>query len=250
MPTGQSLARPELQRYAAKNKQRFERLLKEFVEIPSVSAEPERKRDVERCAELGAATIRDFGGRAELHRVAGGPPVVLGSFESGKGRPTVTVYNHLDVQPASRETEPWGTDPFTFTKQGDTYLGRGTTDDKGPALSALFGARAAIDAGVPVNVKFLWELEEEIGSPHFADTLRRSAPPRRPTPSSSPTRSGCRAARPSLSTGLRGLQPMTLPPRDRRRPTSTRAPRAASRATRWPSSRSSSPRSSTPAPVG
>jgi acetylornithine deacetylase/succinyl-diaminopimelate desuccinylase-like protein len=99
--------------------------------------------------------------------------VVLGGFGNDPGRPTVTVYNHLDVQPASRETEPWRTEPFTFTKQGDAYFGRGTTDDKGPAITALFGARAAVDAGVPVNIRFLWETEEEVGSPHFADTLKK-----------------------------------------------------------------------------
>jgi acetylornithine deacetylase/succinyl-diaminopimelate desuccinylase-like protein len=58
--------------------------------------------------------------------------------------------------------------PFPFVKKGDRYFGRGTTDDKGPALSALFGARAAMQANVPVNVRVLWELEEEIGSPSFA----------------------------------------------------------------------------------
>ena len=73
----------------------------------------------------------------------------------------------MDVQPASRETEPWNTEPFTFTKKGDRYFGRGTTDDKGPALSALWGIRAAREAGVPINLNVLWELEEEIGSPNF-----------------------------------------------------------------------------------
>ena len=79
------LTRGELEEYATKSREHFERLLKEFVEIPSVSAEPDRRKDLERCAELGAATIRDFGGQAEIHRVPGGPPVVLGSFESGEG---------------------------------------------------------------------------------------------------------------------------------------------------------------------
>ena len=205
-----TFTRPELQRYATTNRKRFERLLKEFVEIPSVSAEPDRKKDLERCAELGAATIRDFGGRAEIHSVKGAPPVVLGSFESGKGLPTVTVYNHLDVVPASRETEPWKTDPFTFTQRGDTYFGRGTTDDKGPALSALFGARAAVDAGVPVNIKVLWELEEEVGSPHFADTLRRIGPAAATDGVVVSDTVWVSRARPAQSTGLRGLQTMTL----------------------------------------
>src|SRR4029453_3153661 len=90
-------------------------------------------------------------------------------------RSTVTVYNHMDVQPASKETEPWDTEPFVFTQKGDTYFGRGTTDDKGPALSALFGARAAIDAGVPVNIQLLWEFEEEIGSPNFEAIISKNA---------------------------------------------------------------------------
>ena len=99
--------RSQLQQYAAKVRGQFEQLLKDFVEIPSVSADPARKGDLERCAELGLATVRAFGGRADIHRVPGGPPVVLGSFGSAKGRSTLTIYNHLDVVPASQETEPW-----------------------------------------------------------------------------------------------------------------------------------------------
>ena len=117
--------RPDLERFAARQRDRFEGLLKDFVEVPSISAEPGRKADVERCAELGASTIRAFGGRAEIHRVPGGNPIVLGSFESGKGRPTVTVYNHLDVQPASKETEPWRTEPFELTEAGRRLLRAG-----------------------------------------------------------------------------------------------------------------------------
>ena len=108
---------------------------------------PIRLPDIRRCAELAASTIRDFGGEAEILETEGNP-IVHGRFDSGSDLPTVTVYNHLDVQPASRETEPWDTDPFVFTKQGDRYFGRGTTDDKGPALTALFGIRAAREAGV------------------------------------------------------------------------------------------------------
>jgi acetylornithine deacetylase/succinyl-diaminopimelate desuccinylase-like protein len=202
--------RPDLERFAARERDRFEGLLEDFVEVPSVSAEPGRKADVERCAELGASTIRAFGGRAEIYRVPGGNPIVLGSFESGKACPTVTVYNHLDVQPASRETEPWRTEPFTFTKLRDMYFGRGTTDDKGPALSALFGARAAIEAGVPLNIKFLWETEEEVGSPHFAETLL-SIGSRADTDAVVVSDTvWVSRGRPSLSAGLRGLQRITF----------------------------------------
>ncbi len=205
-----AFTRPALEQYAAKSREHFERLFKQFVEIPTVSAEPDRAGELERCAELGMETIRAFGGQAEIHRVAGGPPVVLGSFGAAKGRPTVTIYNHLDVVPASKETEPWRTEPFTFTKQGDTYFGRGTTDDKGPALSALFGARAALDAGVPVNIKVLWELEEEVGSPNFADTLRAIGPAARTDAVIVSDTVWVSRGRPAQSAGLRGLQTMTL----------------------------------------
>jgi acetylornithine deacetylase/succinyl-diaminopimelate desuccinylase-like protein len=205
-----TLTRNQLEQYAARERDRFEEMLKDLVEVPSVSAEPERKRDVEQAAELGAATIRALGGKAALHRVPGGNPIVLGSFGEEKGRPTVTVYNHLDVQPASKETEPWRTEPFAFTKQGDTYFGRGTTDDKGPALAALFGAKAAVEAGVPVNVRFLWETEEEIGSPHFADTLKTIGPAAATDVVVVSDTVWVSRGRPSLSAGLRGLQRLTF----------------------------------------
>jgi acetylornithine deacetylase/succinyl-diaminopimelate desuccinylase-like protein len=184
----------------------FEDLLRAFVEVPSVSAEPERKKDIERMAELGAATIRRFGGQADLHRAAGGTPLVFGRFDSHPSHPTVTVYNHLDVQPASRETEPWRTDPFTLARDGDTYYGRGSTDDKGPALTALLGAKAAREAGVPVNIRFLWETEEEVGSPHFEPTLRSIGSAARTDVVVVSDTVWVSRGRPSLSAGLRGLQ--------------------------------------------
>ncbi len=201
-----AFSRTELDHFAAKERDRFEDMLKDFVEVPSVSADPAHKGDIERSAELGAATLRALGGRAELHRVAGGSPVVLGAFDAGPGRPTITVYNHLDVQPASKETEPWRTEPFRFTKQGDTYFGRGTTDDKGPALTALLGARAAIAARVPLNIKFLWETEEEVGSPNFAATLKAIGPAAKTDAVVVSDTVWVSRGRPSLSAGLRGLQ--------------------------------------------
>ncbi|HUP44282.1 MAG TPA: M20/M25/M40 family metallo-hydrolase [Thermoanaerobaculia bacterium] len=168
------LKKESLAAYAKSQRSAFESALREIVEIPSVSAEPERKRDVQRAAENGAKLIRDFGGEARVVETDGNP-IVFGKFRSGNGAPVVTLYNHLDVQPASRETEPWDTDPFTFTVKGDRYFGRGTTDDKGPALSALWGMRAAREAGVPVNLNVIWELEEEIGSPNFEAAVRKHA---------------------------------------------------------------------------
>lgn len=165
------ITKKSLTQFARSHRTEFESLLREFVEIPSISAEPEHQKDIARMAELGAETIRSFGGRVKILRTEGNP-IVHGVFGSSRKVPTVTLYNHLDVQPASMETEPWTHEPFVFQKDGDRYLGRGTTDDKGPALSSLFGIVAAREAGVPINIQVLWELEEEIGSPSFEKGLR------------------------------------------------------------------------------
>src|SRR5947199_2309464 len=167
-----SLEKKSIVAFANKERDRFETALRQFVDIPTVSADADRLPDIRRCAELAASTIREFGGEADILETDGNP-IIHGRFNSGKNLPTVTVYNHLDVQPASRETEPWTSDPFVFTKQGDRYLGRGTTDDKGPALTALFGIRAAREAGVKANMHLLWELEEEIGSPNFDGAMKK-----------------------------------------------------------------------------
>ena len=187
----------------------FERTLKTFVEIPSVSAESERQPDIRRCADAAAQLIRDFGGEVRIIETDGNP-LIHGRFTSGADLPTLTIYNHMDVQPASRETEPWNTDPFVFTKQGDRYFGRGTTDDKGPALSAMWGIRAAREAGVPINLNVLWELEEEIGSPNFESGIKPHADELATDHILVSDTIWVSRQQPACPAGLRGLQGMTL----------------------------------------
>ncbi|MFZ2490473.1 MAG: M20/M25/M40 family metallo-hydrolase [Thermoanaerobaculia bacterium] len=169
-----NIEKKALTAWANKERANFETALKQLVEIPSVSADPEHKADVQRCAETAVQFIREAGGEATILKTDG-HPMVHGRFKHSSKAPTVTIYNHLDVQPASRETEPWDTDPFVFTKKGDRYFGRGTTDDKGPALSVLWGIKAAREAGVPINMNLLWEFEEEIGSPSFESAITKHA---------------------------------------------------------------------------
>jgi acetylornithine deacetylase/succinyl-diaminopimelate desuccinylase-like protein len=167
-------SRESLRKYAADSRQEFEKVLGDLVQIPSVSGQPERKADVRRAAEYAVGLLESFGAKAKLYET-GGHPMVYGRFDRSDRLPTVTVYNHLDVQPASKLKEPWKKEPFEFVKEGNRYLGRGTTDDKGPAVTALFGARYAFQNGAGANIHFLWELEEEIGSPHFETTIRDNA---------------------------------------------------------------------------
>ena len=159
----------QLDSYVPSVRAEFERMLGELVEIPTISADPGHQDDILRGADLARQYLQAFGASAEVVDTPGNP-VVLGKFLGGAGSPTITVYNHLDVQPA--EEPEWTRNPFSFSAEGGRYEGRGCTDDKGPALTALFAARYAVEQGLPLNIQFIWELEEEIGSPNFEHFVR------------------------------------------------------------------------------
>ena len=189
--------------YADSVREKFETTLREIVEIPTVSVEPERKGDMARGAEYAANLLRSLGAEARVYET-GGHPLVHGRFRRNPAHPTVTIYNHLDVQPA--EGPDWKTEPFRFTRDGDRYFGRGTTDDKGPAISALMGAKYAADNGAKVNIDFLWELEEEIGSPHFEDTIKKHKEDFKTDTVVVSDTVWVSRKRPACPAGLRGLQ--------------------------------------------
>ena len=109
-----ALTRDALTAFASDNRARFEGLLRDFVERPTVSVDPSKKGAIADCVKLATETIRAFGGSPSVHE-SGGNPLVSGTWGNAPSRPTVTVYNHLDVQPASKETEPWDSEPFVFS---------------------------------------------------------------------------------------------------------------------------------------
>lgn len=185
----------------------FETKLREWVEIPTISAEPEHKPDIDRGAQAAATYLRSLGADAEVCTTPGNP-VVVGRFMTGSNRPTVTIYNHLDVQPAN---EPqWQREPFVFHKDGNRYIGRGSTDDKGPALTALFGARYAVEHGTPVNIQFIWEFEEEIGSPNFEHFMKGKAKDLKTDSIAVSDTIWIARGKPAVAYGLRGLAPARL----------------------------------------
>ena len=189
--------------YISGVREEFETKLAALVEAPSVSSDPERLGDIRKCGELAAEFLRGVGAEAKLVETPGNP-VVFGSLVTDKNNPTVTIYNHLDVQPA--DPAEWHKSPFVFNREGDRYEGRGTTDDKGPALTALMAVKYAVDNGIPLNYKFIWELEEEIGSPNF-ETFTRQNLPRLKTDSVLVSDTiWISRKQPAIPYGLRGLQ--------------------------------------------
>lgn len=190
-------------------REEFEEQLRALVEIPSVSMDPGKAPDMRRCADLASSLIGELPGAKVSLIETGGQPMVVGRVMRDSSFPTVTIYNHLDVQPA--DPAEWKTPPFTFTRDGDRWHGRGTTDDKGPALTALHGARLALRDGARVNVQFLWELEEEIGSPHFQTGLEAAIAGGFATDSVVVSDTiWIAAGRPAIPYGLRGLMGFTV----------------------------------------
>jgi acetylornithine deacetylase/succinyl-diaminopimelate desuccinylase-like protein len=191
-----------LDRYVADSRRRFEDLLGQMVEIPSISMDPAKAPDIRRMADFAQQVLTDLGAKSRIVET-GGFPIVSGGWSTGANHPTVTVYNHLDVQPA-QEPE-WKQEPFAFKNEDGLYHGRGATDDKGPALAAMLGARYAIEQGMPINIRFLWELEEEIGSPNFAVGLKDHAAIPKPDSVVVSDTIWIAKGRPAMPYGLRGL---------------------------------------------
>jgi acetylornithine deacetylase/succinyl-diaminopimelate desuccinylase-like protein len=146
--------------------------LGDYVAIPSDSrnADPGTMR---RAADWIAGQLGFAAGRVEE---TAGHPVVRGEWLGAPGAPTVLVYGHYDVQPTGDESE-WLSPPFLLTVEGDIARGRGVSDDKGPVLLVVAMLQAAIvqRGGLPLNVKFLIEGEEEIGSPQLPGYVRKHA---------------------------------------------------------------------------
>lgn len=163
-----------IERVCADRPRVLDRLV-EFIAIESVSADPTRADQVVRAAEWLTTEMRESGLTDARVVSTDGHPVVLGSWRgAGPDAPTVLVYCHYDVQPEDPVDE-WRSPPFTATITGDRLVARGSADDKGPIMAHLSAVRAWLAArgGLPVNVVFCFEGEEESGSPNMVAFLER-----------------------------------------------------------------------------
>jgi acetylornithine deacetylase/succinyl-diaminopimelate desuccinylase-like protein len=151
--------------------------LADLVRIPSVSAEGFPPAEVRRSAEATAALLREAGlENVRLLEMPGQHPYVYGDWLHAEGAPTVLVYGHHDVQPPGRP-ERWTSGAFEPTERDGRLYGRGAVDDKGTFITHVAAARAWLEAAgrLPLNVRFLIEGAEEIGSPGLEPFLKRHA---------------------------------------------------------------------------
>jgi acetylornithine deacetylase/succinyl-diaminopimelate desuccinylase-like protein len=160
--------------YARAHAEDFRRDLHELLRIPSLSGDPAYAAEVRLAAEWLATHLRMVGAEHVQVMPTGGHPVVYGDWlGAGPNKPTVLVYGHYDVVPAARE-DGWETPPFGPVEKDGRIYARGVSDNKGQLFVHLkaFEAYAHAAGGPPVNLKFLLEGEEEVGSANLAPFMQ------------------------------------------------------------------------------
>jgi acetylornithine deacetylase/succinyl-diaminopimelate desuccinylase-like protein len=159
--------------YARNNQPRFLGELKDFLRIPSISTLDEHKPDVQKAADFVASELR----RIRLENVemipTKGHPLVYADWLHASGKPTVLIYAHYDVQPPDPLNE-WHTPPFEPTERNNNIYARGAVDDKGQLWMQVKALESLMQTGkLPINVKILFEGEEEVGGESVAEYVRK-----------------------------------------------------------------------------
>ena len=160
--------------YLDKNKEKFLNELLELLRIPSVSARTEHKNDMVKTAEAVKQRLIEAGvDKAEIYSTEG-HPVVYAEKIIDKDKPTVLVYGHYDVQPAD-PLELWNSPPFEPVIKDDKIFARGACDDKGQFYMHVKALEIMNNTNtLPVNIKFIIEGEEEIGSPNLGKFVKQN----------------------------------------------------------------------------
>jgi acetylornithine deacetylase/succinyl-diaminopimelate desuccinylase-like protein len=151
--------------------------LKEFVEliaIPSISSIPANKPDVDKAAAWIVNKLKAIGMTTAQTIPTDGNPIVYGSWDKAPGKPTVLIYAHYDVQPV-KESE-WDNPPFAPKVIEGKIFGRGASDDKSGVMITIWAIEAMLrtDGKLPVNVKYIFDGEEENGSPNFKNFINKN----------------------------------------------------------------------------
>ena len=161
----------QVSNYLKQHSDRFLEELKELLRIPTVSADPECKPQMKRGAEFVHRQLSELGFQSEIVTTPG-HPIVYGEWLNAPGAPTVMVYGHYDVQPPD-PLDLWTTPPFEPTVRDGKLYARGATDDKGQMFTHIKSAEAWLKTvgQLPVNLKYVIEGEEEVGSNNLENFL-------------------------------------------------------------------------------
>jgi acetylornithine deacetylase/succinyl-diaminopimelate desuccinylase-like protein len=154
--------------FITSNHDRYLGELKELLAIPSVSSQSSRKDEMRRAAEWLKEHMTGIGLQNAQILETEGHPVVVADWLGAEGKPTILIYGHYDVQPED-PIDKWVSPPFEATIRGKNLYARGAADDKGQVFIHLKAVEAYMRNGqqLPVNLKFIIEGEEEIGSEHL-----------------------------------------------------------------------------------
>ena len=196
--------------YASQHKAKFLNDMAALVAIPSVSTDPTNADDVKQAATWVANQLKALG----MDKVSVIPtdmhPIVYGEWLGAPGKPTVLIYGHYDVQPVD-PVELWESPPFQPTVRGEYIYARGTSDMKGQDVAVFSALEAIIETGtLPVNVKFLMEGEEEIGSPSLEQFIRENQDLLKADAAINPDAGMLGVQYPTITYGLRGLASFEL----------------------------------------
>jgi acetylornithine deacetylase/succinyl-diaminopimelate desuccinylase-like protein len=199
-------ARQNALEFARQNRERFLADLREIVAIPSVSMQEEHKDDLVRAAQWFAAYLTKLGMDSVQILPTGKHPVVYGEWMgAGRDAQTMLIYGHYDVQPVD-PLELWNTRPYEAVQKGDHFFGRGTSDMKGQAIATLAAVESVMrTSGLPVNVKWLFEGEEEMGSVSMETFLPKHKDLFAADFCLNPDAGMIAADKPTITYGLRGL---------------------------------------------
>src|SRR5271163_3075158 len=161
--------------YARQNQQRFLNELKDLLRIPSISTAPEHKSDVQKAADVVANELRRIGMENVELIATKGHPLIYADWLHAPGKPTVLCYAHYDVQPAEPLDE-WISPPFEPTERNGNLYARGAVDDKGQLWLEVKALGSLLQTGggkLPMNVKVIFEGEEEVGGESIAEYVRK-----------------------------------------------------------------------------
>jgi acetylornithine deacetylase/succinyl-diaminopimelate desuccinylase-like protein len=170
-------SKPQMASYEKYIDEKMDAHLKEFVElvsIPSISSIPANKPDVAKAGTWIMNKLKAIGMTSAQLIPTEGNPVVYASWDKAPGKPTVLIYGHYDVQPV-KESE-WNNPPFKPVVKDGKVFGRGASDDKSGIMITIWAMEAMLnkDGKLPVNVKFMFEGNEEVGSPYFKSFLEKN----------------------------------------------------------------------------